>query len=288
MTDTTGPRAESSTDRPRVPRVSGVPGVIVAVGANGSPAAVREAVTEAESRGCRLQVMHAVDLDGAADDVLDQAVRQAHVLADGRVSVTSTLHHGSVLAGVTAESARAQLLVIERHPTTPDRRRLRSRLISGSQAPVLCVPEDQGERPLTGSVSVGVHDTLTCGPLIDAAFEAATARGARLRILHVRLEADEGLSSRELATTLAASERATFDGEIDVSVVTGRPAALLLEAAASSDLLVLGRHHPYRPGGSQLGSLARRVLSRAACPVLLPTPHQSVASAAWVFATHLD
>lgn len=279
MTATTGLTAENRTDRLTV---------VVAVGDDGSPAAVREAVAEAERRGCALQVMHAVELSGGTDDVLESAVRRVRGQADGRVIVTSSLHHGSVLQGVTAASAEAQLLVIERHPTMPDRRRLRSRLISGSQAPVLCVPEQREGQRRTGTVSVGVHDTLTCGPLIDAAFEAATSRGARLRILHVRLEADDGLATSELASTLAASVRDSYDGDVAVSVVTGRPVALLLEAAASSDLLVLGRHHPFRPGGSQLGRVVRRVLAGSTCPVLLPTPAQSVSSAAWVFASYLE
>ncbi|CAN5211431.1 hypothetical protein BH09ACT12_BH09ACT12_00810 [soil metagenome] len=262
--------------------------VVVAVTADGSVAAVDAAVGEAVRRGCPVQVMHAVDLFGAPDHVLDRVVEQARALAGGRVHVTSLLHHGSALDGIIAASEQAQLLVIQRRATVPDHRRLRARLISGSLSPVLWVPDLRHAQAATGTVSVGVHDTLTCGPLIDTAFEVAAAHHARLRILHVRTEADDGLASRELASTLAAPGRRAHDGEVDVVVLTGRPGALLVEATSTSDLLVLGRHHPYRPGGSQLGPVARRVLVGASCPVLLPTPAQSVSSAAWVFASHLD
>ncbi len=262
--------------------------VLVAVAADGSWAAVRHASVEAERRGCALQVMHVVDLHAKADDVLDRAVRAAHELADGRLHVTSARYHGGAVDGLVAATARTQLLVIEGRAPVPGRPLLRAPLISGSRAPVVCVPEGWDATRRTGRVTVGVHDTLTCGPLIDAAMDEAAARGAQLRILHIEPEADDGLAARELATTLADPVRRGFDGELVVSVVTGRPAAVLLAASATSDLLVVGRHHPFRPGGSQLGRVARRVLRDAQCPVLLPTPRQSVSSAVWVFAGHLD
>lgn len=262
--------------------------VLVAVAADGSPAAVSAAVGEAVHRGCSLLVMHALDLVAEADGALDRAVHQARVLAGGRAPVASVLHHGSTLEAIIAATERAQVLVLQRRAKVPDRRRLRARLISGSRAPVLWVPERRPVRPATGTVSVGVHDTLTCGPLLDAALEIAASRHARMRILHVRSEADGGLAERELTSTLEATDRGAFDGDVVVSVVTGPSGALLIEATATSDLLVLGRHQPFRPGGSQLGPVGRRVLSGAACPVLLPTPAQSVSSAAWVFAGHLE
>lgn len=278
---------DAISDLTNKPRSDSLP-VLVAVAGDGSPAAVIEAVREAERRGCSLQVMHALDLLTEADGALDRAVRQARALVDGRVHVASVLHHGSALEAIIEATERAQVLVIQRRARVPDRRRLRIRLISGSRSPVLWVPDGRAARPPTGTVSVGVHDTLTCGPLLDVAFQVAASRGARLRILHVRSEADGGLADRELTATLQAPGRLAYDGDVAVSVMTGPPAAILVEATTTSDLLVLGRHHPFWPGGSQVGPVARRTLADADCPVLLPTPAQSASSAAWVFAGHLE
>lgn len=265
--------------------------VLVAVAADGSPAALAQGVEEAVRYGCPVQVMHAVDPHVDADGVLDRALRRARELAAGRVHVSSALHHGSAVDGISAASADARLLVIERRKRVPERQRLRGRLISGALSPILCVPEGVSTPAVhatTSTVTVGVHDPLTCGPLIDAALDVAASRGARLRILHVRLTDDDGTAERELTGTLSQPGRHSGCEEATASVVVGRPGLVLIEASTTSDLLVLGRHHAFRPGGSQVGPVARRVLSRSSCPVLLPTPSASVSSAAWVFAGHLE
>ena len=67
----------------------------------------------------------------------------------------------------------------------------------------------------------------------------------------------------------------------------GTPLAALVEAMETSELLVLGRHHPFKPHGSRLGPVARTVVREASCPVLLLTPSASVSPAEWVFEGNL-
>ena len=52
----------------------------------------------------------------------------------------------------------------------------------------------------------------------------------------------------------------------------------MLRATEGSDLVVLGRRHHLLPLGSHLGPVARGVLARSACPVLV-TPEQTVGAA---------
>lgn len=63
---------------------------------------------------------------------------------------------------------------------------------------------------------------------------------------------------------------------VDVQVLHGWPAENLLEAARTSDLLVLGRHDPRVPFGSHLGPVVRAVIREAPCPVMLVDLHGTV------------
>jgi len=77
---------------------------------------------------------------------------------------------------------------------------------------------------------------------------------------------------------------------IDIEVHHGPPLPALLAAAASSRLMVLGRHGVHRELGSRLGPVTRAVLHDAPCPVLLlPTaelPADDLVSAAHHSAAH--
>jgi hypothetical protein len=83
----------------------------------------------------------------------------------------------------------------------------------------------------------------------------------------------------------ARLERLGSEGsDVAVELVSGTPAAALEAAAASSDLMVVGRHHPGMLDDSRLGHLAKELLARVDCPLLLTAPshvhHRSAASGA--------
>jgi nucleotide-binding universal stress UspA family protein len=54
---------------------------------------------------------------------------------------------------------------------------------------------------------------------------------------------------------------------VTVHVAEGNPADVLLDAAAGSDLLVVGTHRHGHPAGLLLGSVGRRCVLHATCPV---------------------
>jgi nucleotide-binding universal stress UspA family protein len=60
--------------------------------------------------------------------------------------------------------------------------------------------------------------------------------------------------------------------KVEVEVSHSRPIEALIRASEHSDLLVVGRHDPFIPLGSHLGSVARTVLQQASCPVLVIEP----------------
>lgn len=275
--------------------------VVVAVAPDGSEAALRQAATLAVRENATLHVVHVVDLTAgggirerlfateasqAAESVLSEAVAYARSLVGETVQVSSELAHGDVVERIVAASAAAGVVILQQ-PPRPD---LRSRgtevcpqVAARAPVPVLCVPWVWNGARGVGTVTVGIDDPLTCGALVREALAAATSLGARLRLVHA-----ESVDGDEDARRLILDVLADVDGDVcvveaSVDVVQGLAARVLREASRTSELLVVGRHHPHRPGGSSLGPVARSVVRRASCPVLLPTPAHSVSSAEWVF-----
>ena len=78
-------------------------------------------------------------------------------------------------------------------------------------------------------------------------------------------------SASRAAGTSCASTSSTFC-DFAVEVVTEAPRAAVAHAAATSDLLVVGRRRPVRTEGSRLGPVTAAVLEDLVCPVLLTTP----------------
>lgn len=123
--------------------------------------------------------------------------------------------------------------------------------------------------------------------MLRAGVSAAVRRGAPLRVLHAvhppATYFDSVLTAAEIqaawvqqdTTDLAALVAGFEDTDlvsIDVDVVLGSPADVLLEASAETDLLVLGRHDAKIPFGSHLGPVCRAMIREALCPVLLVDP----------------
>lgn len=264
--------------------------VMVSVSADGCDAAVRFAVAEAVRVGGGVHVVHVLD-DAAgsptrAAGVCLEAVERTRDLVGEDLTVSSEIFHGDLVAGLVALSRRSRLVVLQR--TDPARRRADPRptcvqLASRAAAPVVCVPSGW-TGGATGTVTVGIDATDACVPLVRHALLEAASRGTRLRIVHVDLRSDAARAAGDIRQALAAARTGVEAVPVDVDVVNGgSPVAALLLAAESSELLVLGRHHPLAPHGSRLGAVARRVMRDASCPALLVTPSESTSSADWVF-----
>lgn len=268
--------------------------VVVAVSAEGDDAGIRYGAAEAVRGGDALHVVHVLGLDAEsatqAARICFLAVERARDLVGQQVPVTSEIVHGDLIDGLVELSRRARLVVLQRHGTDARRDHPRATSIqvaAHAEVPVVCVPRDWNGRGL-GTVTAGVDDVPTCVPLLREALSAARSRGARLRIVHVDLPSDECDSLRDIRSALVKASAGLEDVPVTIEITVGpTPVAALVEAMATSELLVIGRHHPLIARGSRLGPVARRVVRNAGCPVLLLTPAASTSSPDWVFAGHL-
>lgn len=258
--------------------------VVVAVGRDGSAAAVRRGAHEALRRGRGLHLVHAVRVGTDPDRALQQALRLAEDELAGRGPVTGLATTGSVATVVSMLGDHAPVVVTGRHPhaaTDPWQVTSTGAAIAAHvRAPVLSVPSWTG--PAAGPVVVGL-DLLGGGDdLLREAFEAARAGGGAVRLLAARWRPTRGSVSpgtqdadeadRGLADLLDRWGADFPDVVTEVDVTPAGAADALLEAARSASLLVLGRHEPWVPRGSFLGPVARSVLRAAPCPVLVAAP----------------
>ena len=279
--------------------------VLVAVATDGSASAVRFGVEEARRRRTTMRLVHVVDLvpwrgadlRGAAErhahhgeEVLAQAVAHARSLAGERVAVSSELFHGQVVPGLLEVALDASVLVLARRPplTAPEQAQaVCLKVAARTRVPVVCVPHDwSGARPgASAGVTVGVDHAATCERALRESLTSAAARGTGLRVVcgwwMARDEGDgpvAGVDPRSVRQELEQVLAAIVADDADltsvpvvIDVVHARPVDLLVDASHSADLLVVGRHDPLVPRGSRIGPVARAAMTRASCPVLLPT-----------------
>lgn len=274
--------------------------VVVAVGPDGSAAAVRFAAAEALRRGRGLHLVHATG-PAAADLQTNRRRREdaervlAHVEDDARyevgscVPVTSAIVPGAPVEAVARAAAGSPLVVVGRRTvrarTHPQLRSAADAIAAHLRVPVASVPEEWRSRALQPLVVVGVDPARIAVDAVLEGFAAARQRRARLVLLaawwrpvgadrrsglgHV----DESIGADLLAgdVALATSALRAWYGDVVCEVVVEhRPAAAaLVDAADDADLLILGRHEPWLPAGSCVGPVATAVAHGATCPVLL-------------------
>ena len=140
------------------------------------------------------------------------------------------------------------------------------------------------ERQPTGVVTVAVQDPVEAPAILRAGFAEARARGARLVVLHAwwlasgfdvvvvdgTIRDEWAARSREEMQPVLTPLRQEFpDVEVTIEVRHAPPVEAVLDAAESSDLLVLGRRHHLLPLWSHLGPVVRAALDHGNCPVLI-------------------
>ena len=267
--------------------------VLVAVDSVDCEAALEYAVAEARRRGCGLHLVHvarpALGHSCALDDVclvedelrlaghieLDAAAARAQNLIDeqapddDRLSVSTELTHGSVVAALQALSRHAALIVMEHHGMGPGGETSSLSVTAGVAAvahcPVAAVPD--GWRlgaDGAGAVVVGVEDPERDTVLLETALHEATRRDAHLCV--VRAPAGDV----QHPTDVVHLEEA--DVPVDVIVEEGPAAEVLLRHANNGVLLVVGRHHRRHVVGAPLGRTARALLRDSLVPVLVVDP----------------
>ena len=137
-------------------------------------------------------------------------------------------------------------------------------MASATDTPVVVVPTDWVERN-RGIVTVGLDPDAGDDTAVRTAMTLARLRSSVLRVVVA------GVGPR--ADIDARLERLGGDGcDIAVELTSDAPVVALEAAAASSDLMIVGRHRPGSPEESRLGHLAKELLARVSCPVLLTAP----------------
>ncbi|MEU8514650.1 universal stress protein [Kitasatospora sp. NPDC048722] len=146
-----------------------------------------------------------------------------------------------------------------------------------------------GESGGEGAVLTGLDLAHPADEVLAFAFEAAATRGAPLRVIHAWTPPalrdyltfdtigglEEGLSEAERARFTAIVEPwRSRHPEVDATCepILGNASAVLVEAAGTARLLVLGRRTRHHPLGSRLGPVAHAAIHHAGCPVAV-VPH---------------
>jgi nucleotide-binding universal stress UspA family protein len=279
----------TTTTRPVVVGVDGLPG---------SAGALRYAATEAATRNAPLLLVHVVpsilslgppiplaDLEKVGREILDQAVTTVDSLAPG-LEVSTMLVRGDRSVGIVQAAKQAQLVVVGR-----ETRRGLDRLLTGTttaavaahaHCDVVVVPSFWTADNVKGRVVVGVKSGANLHELLSQAFAEAASRHAALTVvtaweladpyfdrIELRTHADEWeRNGTDLVLEAAADWRTAYpDVPLEVKVVHGSPARILLEASESADVLVVSRRRFAFPPYGHLGGVGHSVLRLSDVPV---------------------
>lgn len=215
---------------------------------------VRDAVTDAARTHPDLHVRGEV-VDGPATLVLQEASKQAGILvlgSRGHGGFTGLLA-GSTTVSVTTHAHCPVVVVRGVHPE------------SGTRA---------------GNVVVGLDGSESSLVALRFAFEQATGRGVPLHVIRawsrpvprwtppdLHLDDVAARVREDLAGQLADWERQYPQVTVTTEVPTGQPAATLVEASRSAQLLVVGSRGHGGLAGMLLGSVSQQLIHHALCPV---------------------
>ncbi|GAA3193204.1 universal stress protein [Actinocorallia longicatena] len=260
----------------------------IVVGVDGSEpsgAALDWAAHEAQRRGSRLRIVHALP-PLSEENELPAAEERARRAAPGIEIVTEQVTDGPQEA-LMERAGSAELVVVGTHGHGSV-----ASLIVGSVAaglagsapvPVVLLKDDASLRA-EGPVVVAVPENPVA-EVLDAAAHEADLRDLPLRIVHTWWEPPvEGFGAPAPIMPLDPAPiidalRERLEAELEpwlgkrpgttLTVVQGHPRDMLIELSGETGLLVLGRHE--KPGRHlrALGSVTRSVIHRADCPVMV-------------------
>jgi nucleotide-binding universal stress UspA family protein len=278
----------------------------VVVGVDGSPSgesALRWAMNEARRTLLPLHVVHALENEVVLSSGHQLGTKEAPASSDPIMTaaldvvratapeLATTPHSVTGFAPTTliAASKIAGTVVVGSHGRSAIPTALlgsvSQQVAIHSSCPVVIVRED-GTRgdPRSGHIVVGVDGSEASQPAIGYAFAYASSTGKRLTAVHTWWwEPLEGVSLGEPWvgdwTQIASQEEALVsellagwsqrypDVQVRQHVVRGDPVVELLDHSEGASLLVVGSRGRGGFIGLVLGSVSRRILKRATCPV---------------------
>ncbi|WP_167305801.1 universal stress protein [Nocardioides euryhalodurans] len=279
----------------------------VVVGTDGSAqggAALEYGVREAQRRGTSLTVVHVAtdyvpvapmmplvpeDLKALGRTILDEALQTVTGLVP-ELDVRTVLRSGAAVPELVRVSAEASVLVLG-HEMTPAWQRLFTGAVTvgvaeQARCPVVTVPTAWEPAAARREVVVGLKSLEHAPGLLSHAVATAADRGSSLTVVHtwelpVRYddiivrrthETDWNRAARDRVVPLVEEARASHpEVEVAVRVEHAQAAAVLRNASASCELLVLGRR-TRGPAVLHLGGTGRALLHAAECPVEIVPP----------------
>lgn len=210
-----------------------------------------------------------------------ETARKAAV-AIGELTVKSSVVVSAPIPELLRRSEEAHLVVVGSRGLGAFRRALlgsvSTALVRHAESPVAVIPET--EPAPEGPVVVGVDGSPLSSAAIALAYEEAQARGAKLIAVHGWSELYRYVSRDEMqgeAEALVAENLAGYgerypDVVVERLVEEERPAKLLLKAAESARLVVVGSHGRGGFPGMTLGSVSQAVLHGTDSPVIVVRP----------------
>jgi nucleotide-binding universal stress UspA family protein len=164
-------------------------------------------------------------------------------------------------------------------------------LMHGSPCPVAVVPHDWAEGRQLGEIGAAYVDSEEAREALRGAYALAQRAGANLRVISVVTDTPAMyLATETYVAGQAGKDLEDVEGEhklwterhlrevvaelgdavpVEIDVMVGDPAELLIEASRHLDLLTMGArgYGPLR--AVLLGSVSRRVTAEAHCPVIV-------------------
>jgi len=247
------------------------PVVVGVTGSSAGLAAVRSAAREAVSRGRPLRIVHAfrwaagVDYDQArrtASRVVDEATATAQRSTPG-VRVTGQIVDGPAEQVLIRLSRSADLLVLgdDDLATTPwlPPNSVLVQTVARAWCPVMVA---RGPRPPAGPVLAAVDGSSSTLMVLRHAAAEGARRRVPVEVLYVVRETDDA-ARRLLADAVAAVPALVRS---NARILHGVPGPALVRASGRGRMIVLGPRGSHESG--LLGSVARELLHRAACPTV--------------------
>ncbi|MFL6053288.1 MAG: universal stress protein [Actinoallomurus sp.] len=215
--------------------------------------------------------------------VLDAAETRARTFAS--VQIERRLAVGPLPDTLLEEAADAVMLVLGKRGTGTLARLLLGsvshRAAEHAPCPVVLVPVDNDPRPRRPEIVVGVDGSQDSIDAVAFALEEASRRSVGLRALHAWSRPDrpaqqrpacdnplriEEEGARILAESLAGWTAKYPDVPVIEQVIEGSPAAVLVEASRTVELLVVGGRGRRGFAGLRLGSVSHSVLHHTKGP----------------------
>ena len=278
-------------------------GILVGVTGRGQDTAVlRWAGEQAAATGARVTLVHAYGhvlppppasvlvtaepMAEAASYLLDGCVEAYLHVAPHTVEKPETLLDDRRAAHVLTELSREADLVVVGHRDRSHRLHTGSTtttVAAHAACPVVVVPEDWTPEHGGEWVTVGVHEAGAPLAVLETAAREAAAVGAPLRMVHgwhldtvyddivsARIDPDWQHRVEQALLRAAGPVVARHPGlRIEAAALHAWPADTLVRLAATSRLLVVGRHAHHAPVPDRLGSVARTTIRTSTCPVLV-------------------